>query len=92
MKYCLVVLLMFFTNFLIAANADNHKNRFYVNPTNIFFEENKIFVLNNDQLYEVSSIKSDEKGLFVKVKWSLPFYCTNCHRWSSAFTIICEHC
>jgi hypothetical protein len=92
MKYYIVILMIFFANFLSAANVENHKNRLYVNPSHIFFKDNKIFLLDKDQLYEISSIKTDVRGTYVKAKWPLPFFCQNCHRWSSSFTLVCEHC
>lgn len=92
MKYCLVFLMILFANFLSAANVENHKSRLYVNPSNIFFEDNKIYVLNKDQILEVSSIKSDEKGTYVKLKWPFPFECSRCGWWNSSFAFVCERC
>lgn len=92
MKHYLAVLVVFLVNFLGASDQDHLKKRLYINTSNIFFEENKIFILHNNEIYQVSSIQSDKNGLYVNDFWPMPFICSRCGRPNPGFNLVCEKC
>jgi hypothetical protein len=90
MKYYFLFLMVFGSNFLSASNEPPKK--LYLNPSNIFFQENKIFILHENGVYKVTSIHSDNDGLYVDDCFPMPFVCQRCGLRNPGTNFACERC
>ncbi len=54
-------------------------------------EKGALFVFLQNQWVQTQSIHSDSVGLYVDAIKFLPWYCSNCSRWTTGW-FCCEHC
>ncbi|OGN59317.1 MAG: hypothetical protein A3F40_04045 [Chlamydiae bacterium RIFCSPHIGHO2_12_FULL_27_8] len=100
MIYFLFVILFmhFFMSNLYSKNSNlTEIEKTYIDQSQIFFEDNKIFVEIDNNIFQIKSIKQDESGLFfskiVKNKeiiWN--WACKYCKTKNSPFRIYCKNC
>lgn len=65
----------------------------YIDMRDICLAEKAIYVHFNDEWIQVSSLNSDDQGIYVDNVWPLvPFSCQNCCAWNESWRVYCKIC
>jgi hypothetical protein len=88
-KFFLLILLLF--AFGIHAHSYDQTEKKYVSAESVRVENGKIYILLADQWVATPSLHSDAQGVYVDQIKLLPWFCTNCNRWTTGW-FCCDHC
>ncbi len=90
-KFLLFLLAVFSFHAQAQDCSINTADKNYLSSECIHIEKDAIFVFLNNQWARVPSLHSDARGVYVEGFKLLPWYCSNCGRWTTGF-FCCEHC
>jgi hypothetical protein len=71
--------------------AEGKIEKNYISSDRVRIEKDTIFVFLHNQWVQTPSLHSDSRGVYVDEIKLLPWYCSNCNRWTTGW-FCCEHC
>ncbi len=70
---------------------EKNVQKIYVQPSDIYFSDNQIFVQTPKGLIQVHSLKTDSHGIYYKTARPYSWDCPRCGEYN-AYDYYCEHC
>lgn len=90
MRYLFLLLTLLSPTWLRAFPVQQD-DKVYIEPTQVGFSENKIFVKFDEEWVEIDAIRSDKEGLYIKPPYfDCGWKCTRCGTGNEAWRFICR--